>query len=194
MVGKVTAGLAGLVVLTMLVPSTMRQGLQDMTRSLTHLNYYPIRDMRRTVALSPQKVVTRAPDSLSIPVSGRELPPVGADGHALFGAELNERLGAILVNPVASDDSSVARGERRFLRVCAPCHGASLKGDGTVTAKFIPPPDLLAAQSRGRQDGWIYSYVRNGGAVMPMYGHIVTAQETWEIINYLRHMQKVSPR
>lgn len=194
MLGKLTIGAFLLALLTMLAPSSAKQGMQDLIRSATTLLYPDVRDMRRSVAMMPQKGVTRGPDSSSVPVHGLELPPRGANGQPLIGAELNERLGATLVNPVALDDSVLARGQRRFERVCTPCHGRSLKGDGLVSAKFIPPPDLLSAQTRGRQDGWIYSYIRNGGAVMPAYGHIVTAHEAWEIIHYLRQQQKASPR
>ena len=62
-----------------------------------------------------------------------------------------------------------------------------------MSAKYIPPPNLLAAQTRGRTDGFIYGYIRHGGAVMPNYGAIVTAQEAYDLINYIRSMQKKSP-
>jgi mono/diheme cytochrome c family protein len=70
----------------------------------------------------------------------------------------------------------------------------SLKGDGPVAARFLPPPDLLGSSARGRRDGFIYSYIRNGGAVMPSYGAQVTAQEAWDLVNYLRHQQRTNPR
>ena len=47
-------------------------------------------------------------------------------------------------NPVAADDSSIARGEQKFMKTCAPCHGKTLAGDGPVAAQFMLPPDLLA--------------------------------------------------
>ena len=187
-------GLVVLVVLTVFTGASVQRGCQDVIRANTHWSYYPIRDMRRSVALMPQKVITRLPDSLSVPIQGREILPRDARGVPLTGAELNNRLGAMLVNPVASDDSSIARGERKFQRTCVPCHGATLKGDGPVAARFVPPPDLLAATTRGRKDGYIYSYIRNGGAVMPSYGAMVTPEEAWDLINYIRHLQKVSPR
>jgi mono/diheme cytochrome c family protein len=80
------------------------------------------------------------------------------------------------------------------MRTCVPCHGASLRGDGPVVAKYIPPPDLLAAMTRGRSDGYIYAYIRHGGAVMPNYGALVTAHEAYDLINYIRHEQKTHPR
>ena len=191
---KGAIGLVILAVLTLFTSGTARRGLQDLLHSATHWSYFPVRDMRRSVALMPQKVVTRPPDSLSVPIQGRELLPLDASGAPLTGLDLTNRLAETLENPVARDDSSVARGQRKFMRTCVPCHGSKLAGDGPVAAKFVPPPDLLGSNSRARKDGFIYSYIRNGGAIMPSYGAIVTSQEAWDLINYLRDRQKKSPR
>jgi len=71
--GRLALGVLGIVVLTMFTASTAQQGCRDATKSLTTLRYPEHRDMRTTVALPPQKVVTRAPDEASVPVGGRDL-------------------------------------------------------------------------------------------------------------------------
>lgn len=164
-------------------------GCQDALRSVTKLSYPNIRDMRRSVAVMPQKVTLRAPDSLSVPITGREMIP---DPDALMSSR--DAIAARYHNPTAPDDSSLARGERMFSRLCVPCHGKSMMGDGPVAAKFMPPPDLLKEQTRKRTDGFIYTYIRFGGAIMPKYGQALTEAETWDVINYLRHQQQLSPR
>jgi mono/diheme cytochrome c family protein len=78
--------------------------------------------------------------------------------------------------------------------MCVPCHGATLVGDGPVAALFMPPPDLLAEATRNRTDGFIFSYIRHGGVVMPRYGQSVSAKEAWDLVNYLRHEQRTNPR
>lgn len=167
---------------------SIQNGIRDAVTALTHLTYYPIRDMRTTVGFVPQHQAMLPPPEGSIPRSGKERT------YGLEGIELAERNAATLVNPVAADDSSIARGERKFGRTCVPCHGRSLSGDGPVAALFMPPPDLLAEATRQRRDGYLYSYIRHGGAVMPPYGAQVNAEEAWNVVNYLRHMQKTSPR
>ena len=179
---KGTVGLIALAILTVFTASTAQRGCQDLKSSWLHLSYYPKRDMRSTVALLSQKGFYRAPDSASVPVTGKEFE---------YDRDV---LAAKLVNPVPASDSSIARGQRKFMKTCIPCHGVSMAGDGPVAAKFIPPPDLLAAMTRARKDGYIYAYIRHGGAVMPSYGAQVTAEEAWNLINYIRHMQKTSPR
>jgi mono/diheme cytochrome c family protein len=176
------------VVMVIFSLGTVKQGLDDAYNAVTHLNYYPIRDMRRSVAIVPNHTSLRGPDPESVPVTGKEL------SYGLESIELATKLGATLKNPVAADDSSIARGERKFIRTCVPCHGPQLAGNGPVAPLFMPPPDLLAQVTRERPDGYIYSYIRHGGVVMPSYGAQVTAEEAWNLINFIRHMQKVSPR
>jgi len=144
--------------------------------------------MRKTVGIVPQKTYLLAPDTLSVPTTGRER----WDANQALAER--GRLEATFTNPQAANDSSIARGQRKFLKTCIPCHGVSMKGDGPVAAKFIPPPDLLGSTTRGRTDGYIYSYIRHGGAIMPSYGAQVTAQEAYDRINFIRHQQKTNPR
>ena len=181
---KPALGLLGIAVLTMFTASTAQQGCRDVQKALTTLTYPQHRDMRTTIALSPQKVVTRGPDDASVPVGGRDVagedPPYERNQHR--------------PNPVPASDSSIARGERTFARLCAPCHGKTLAGDGPVAALFMPPPDLLAEPTRQRLDGFIYSYIRFGGIVMPSYGAQLTAVEAWNVVNFLRDQQRKSPR
>ena len=185
--GRALAIFIGLI-LVLFTLGSVRQGLNDAFLSVTHLQYYPHRDMRRTVAFVPQHGNIRAPDAESVPVQGKDLT------HGLEGIDLATRLGDQLTNPQAADDSSIARGERKFLHTCVPCHGPKLAGDGPVAALFMPPPDLLAEPTRQRKDGYIFSYMRHGGAVMPSYGAQVTVDEAWDVVNFIRHMQKVQPR
>lgn len=174
-------------VVALLGPAGMERGCKD-ARDAFLKPYAPRRDMRNTVAFVPNKTMLQAPDSLSVPIHGRERWNPAAE------AAERERLDRTFVNPQAPDDSSLARGLRKYERTCVPCHGAGMKGDGPVSAKFIPPPDLLAKMTRDRSDGFIYAYIRHGGAVMPSYGALVTAQETHDLINYIRHQQRTSPR
>ena len=181
---KLGVAAVGLVVLTMFNPTSPQVGCKRAVETFTHLRYYKYRDMRTSVVVAPQKEVMRAPDDASIPLGGRDVagedPPYERNQHR--------------VNPTTASDSSIARGERKFMRTCAPCHGTSLAGDGKVAPFFMPPPDLLAAPTRARTDGFIYSYMRFGGIVMPSYGAQVTAEEAWNLVNFIRDQQRKNPR
>jgi mono/diheme cytochrome c family protein len=169
--------------------ATMQRGCKDTQNSLFNLMYPAHRDMRRIVAFTPQKGSVRAPDTLTVPINGAEREP----DMALLMSNRDAVVGRFVDNTV-SDDSSLARGERTFHRLCQPCHGPAMQGDGPVAGKFMPPPDLLGATTRGRSDGYIYSCIRYGGAIMPKYGQALSPAATWDVIHYVRHQQKVSPR
>lgn len=169
------------------------QGCEDLKKSLTHLRYYPIRDMRQTIVIDPQRLDPlnpkvmpfRTPDSLAVPTIGRDRW-VGDPPYDEASKNLHE--------PFASSDASIVHGDTLFHSICWTCHGATMAGDGPVAAQFMPPPDLLAEATRNRTDGFIFSYMRHGGVVMPSYGNALSAHDAWDLVHYLRHMQKVSPR
>ena len=179
---KSVLALIAAALLTLFAVPSFQQGFKDVVNSFTHLSYYPIRDMRRSVMPAAQKGIYRAPDEASVPTTGKEVV-LDRDIAA-----------ATLRSPVPTSDASVARGDSLFKTFCVPCHGRSLAGDGPVAAQFMPPPDLLGQQTRERKDGYIYSYIRNGGVVMPSYGFQVSAEEAWHLVNFIRHHQKATPR
>ncbi|MGH7730754.1 MAG: c-type cytochrome [Candidatus Eiseniibacteriota bacterium] len=170
------------VALSLFAIPSFQQGLTDAIDSLTRLRYYPIRDMRTSVAPAPQKGVYRPPDEASVPTTGREIA-IDRDVAA-----------ETLHNPIPISDASVAEGDTLYRKLCVPCHGRAMAGDGPVAAQFMPPPDLLGQQARDRKDGYIYSYIRHGGVVMPSYGFQVSAEEAWHLVNFIRHHQKATPR
>ena len=173
---------------------SFQQGCDDARKAVTRLRYYPIRDMRQTVAVDIQRDAWsehgpvrwgQAPDSLSVPTIGRV---------AYASETVPYEVSAVkLVAPPATE-ASIAHGDSLFRTVCWTCHGKTMVGDGPVSAKFVPPPDLLAQMTRERTDGYIYRYMRHGGALMPAYGNMLSAHDAWSLVHYIRHMQKTSPR
>ena len=89
-------------------------------------------------------------------------------------------------NPMARSPESAARGGKLYAVHCTPCHGAGGKGDGPVTPRFIPPPDLTGSQVQGKPDGHISYYIGYGGALMPAYGEALSVEDRWDVVNYLR--------
>ena len=139
------------------------------------------RDMRKTPVVAPQQKVLDPP-AAAVPVGGREVElPL-------------EVAAAKLKNPVPADTASLRRGRQIYATYFTPCHGPKMDGQGPVAAKYIPPPDLLAKMTRDRTDGYIYRYIRHGGAIMPKYGYALTSGRVWDVVNYLRQMQRTSPR
>lgn len=108
------------------------------------------------------------------------------DGELLIAREIY----GTRKSPVPSSPQSVARGQSLYRIYCTPCHGAGGKGDGPVTPRFIPPPDLTSPQIQGRTDGHIAYYIGYGGAIMPAYGEAISVSERWDLVNYVRALVK----
>jgi S-disulfanyl-L-cysteine oxidoreductase SoxD len=134
---------------------------------------------------SMQNDVKLVPGQLTM---GQPAGTVPRDG----GAELvvAREVYATRKNPVPADPGSLARGQKLYDIYCTPCHGASGKGDGLVTPRFIPPPDLTSAPVQAKTDGHFSYYIGYGGAVMPAYGEALSVTERWDLVNYLRTLAK----
>ena len=170
-----------------------QQGCNDLKKSVTHLKYYPIRDMRQTVAPDPQRPIWSekgsvvwdgSPDSLSVPT-------IGADPYSALPG-VYDAVEKKMVAPPPSD-ASIAHGDSLFHTFCWSCHGKTMGGDGPVAAKGMPATPLLSEQTRGRTDGFMYMYMRHGGALMPSYGNQLSSHDAWSLVHYIRHMQKTTP-
>ncbi|MFQ5898198.1 MAG: c-type cytochrome [Candidatus Methylomirabilia bacterium] len=94
-------------------------------------------------------------------------------------------------NSVEATAESVAEGGKLYRIYCAPCHGPEGKGDGPVSPKFIPPPDITHPSiQQVRTDGYIHHVISSGGAVMPAYGEALSPEERWHVVNYVRALAK----
>lgn len=96
-------------------------------------------------------------------------------------------------NPQPANFKSLARGQKLFTVYCQPCHGVRGMGDGPVSAAgdmhgpFAGVFPVVTAI--GRSDGYIFNLIRGGGVRMPSYQRIPPA-DRWNIVNYVRYLQK----
>lgn len=100
-----------------------------------------------------------------------------------FTQEQAER---IFQNPTPPTEQTREDGRRLFNIYCAPCHGASGRGDGPVGAKMSKPANLLGAKYLQAKDGFLYYVIRYGAPMMPPKGEVLEPLERWQVIRYLR--------
>ncbi len=103
-------------------------------------------------------------------------------------------------NPVQSNDVSIAEGTKLFKNYCASCHGANADGTGILSANLVPMPrNLVAITSWGEKpfidymaDSRLYNSITNGvpGTSMQPWIGVMTDQQRWSIINFLRETAK----
>jgi len=98
-----------------------------------------------------------------------------------------------LVNPVPPDSVSLARGQVMYERMCSVCHGPNgLSQEAPILPKFgvVAAFNLATGNAVGYTDGYIYGMIRVGRGLMPSYGHRITHFDRWNVVNYVRELQR----
>src|ERR1700737_2942357 len=97
-------------------------------------------------------------------------------------------------NPLAKDPNAAKLGEFEFRANCAFCHGLGARGGGRG-------PDLTRAQKKhGNSDADLFRTINEGvpGTAMPPNGATqqgvgMTEAEIWQVITYIRSVEKKAP-
>jgi mono/diheme cytochrome c family protein len=94
-------------------------------------------------------------------------------------------------NPLVVNAALLQRGRERFDIYCAPCHGRT--GDGNGITKKIGVMPAVANLHDQRivelADGEIFNTVSSGKGLMGAYGPLISTEDRWAVIAYLRALQ-----
>ena len=94
-------------------------------------------------------------------------------------------------NPLPVTGELLQRGHERFDIYCAPCHGKL--GDGNGITKKLGLMPVVANLHDQRivvmTDGEIFNTITHGKSTMAAYGPLITAQDRWAVVAYLRALQ-----
>jgi mono/diheme cytochrome c family protein len=113
----------------------------------------------------------------AVPVTGREVLPTE--------------------NPIPG--RRVEEGSSLFAANCAFCHGQDGKGSGYVlqimkdeygygtdARPYTITPDLTADFVKDQPDVAVFGWITNGVTVMPSFDKLLTMEERWLLVNYIR--------
>ncbi len=84
---------------------------------------------------------------------------------------------------------SIAKGVHLYQQHCAACHGEAGYGDGPAARGLVKKPaDLTAKHTADHTAGDIFWWLTHGikGSPMPGFGDRLSAEERWDLINFLR--------
>lgn len=99
-----------------------------------------------------------------------------------------------LVNPVPATVDSIAAGSEVYLNSCSKCHGIDARGGGPDAGTTqVRPPALAGPGSHLTQhtDGDLHYFITTGlPGGMPAWSGLLTDQQIWEVIDYLRSIQQ----
>ena len=96
---------------------------------------------------------------------------------------------AARINPVVSNEASIARGAKSFATSCASCHGKQALGDGLAGASLNPKPTNLKAMSGGHSDGDFAWKIANGRGAMPAWKGSLSENEIWDLVNFIQDLK-----
>lgn len=152
-------------------------------------------DFRRQPKVDPwesaaDSIPPRGNPQFSVPTYGTAAPGFAYARGATI-ADVNAM--SSIANPVAADERSLRNGAQQYQINCAVCHGALGNGDGPVTRFGFPPIRIGAGTNAATtlSDGYIFGIIRNGRGLMPTYNRI-EENERWDLINYLRSIQRTA--
>jgi len=97
-----------------------------------------------------------------------------------------------LENPYAENDAkAIAKGKKIFQKICWTCHGVEAKGDGPAGVNLVPKPtDLTTLNIKNQKDGELFWKVSNGKAVMPAYKDLLSENQRWQLVTYIKTLSK----
>jgi len=83
-------------------------------------------------------------------------------------------------------------GRLRYERICATCHGTLGDGVSEVAAKmpFVKPVSFHDPSVRAFPPGRIYQVVSFGYGLMPSFSYVLTIEERWAVVAYVRALQR----
>ena len=126
-----------------------------------------------------------------IALLGSVLITVGGEQPGLAEKWIAPAAEARKKNPVAPGESSLAMGQKIYVKRCVACHGKTGNGDGPDAADLgIHPAKLSDPVIRQETDGELFWKITVGKKPMPNYGTRLSPTDRWNVINYLRSLAR----
>lgn len=95
-----------------------------------------------------------------------------------------------LKNPFKGNAKSTAEGKKIYDQMCVICHGEKGKGNGLAGLTLDKKPaNFLAFKVQRETDGEIFWKLTNGRAPMASYEELLTEDQRWKLVNYIRALE-----
>ena len=186
-------------------------GFRGQKTSLTHVEWF--NDMAHQPKFQPQHRsdffadgrAGREPVKGTVPIGftlpGRYEQTTGSNKFGSFSTQPDYfhtgRMGEVYGDGIPEELAAggadfLKRGQDRYDINCAICHGRAGAGDGVVKSFGLATVASLLTQPIVEQpDGKIYNTITHGRSTMGAYGPVITVEDRWAIVSYVRALQKV---
>jgi len=95
-----------------------------------------------------------------------------------------------LKNPFAGNTAATAEGKVIYGQMCVLCHGITGKGNGEAGLSLEKKPtNFLALKNLADEtDGEIFWKITVGKPPMSSYDELLTEDQRWQLVNYIRQL------
>lgn len=153
-----------------------------------------IQDMMESPAIKAQEYEEGALHNRGMRVPPEGTVPVGFEPYKFKGDVEGAKSQK---NPLAGrmDEETLMVGQKYYFTQCAVCHGDKAQGgeaaQSSVSSKMaLKPPTLINDKVIAWTDGQIYHVITEGQGVMRPYASHIPQQYRWQVVNYIRFLQK----
>ena len=186
-------------------------GFRGQKTQLTHVEWF--NDMAHQPKFQPQHRndffgdgrAERQPVKGTVPIGfqlpGRYIQTGGSNNFGTFTSQPDYfstgRMGEVYGDGIPKELAAggvefVKRGQDRYDIHCAICHGRAGAGDGVIKSfGLMTVASLLNQPIVEQPDGKIFNTITHGRSTMGAYGPVITVEDRWAIVAYVRALQKV---
>jgi mono/diheme cytochrome c family protein len=94
-------------------------------------------------------------------------------------------------NPYLNNAVVTESGKKQYNTFCVSCHGEKGKGNGVAASALdTRPADHSSPSVQLQTDGALYWEITNGKSPMPSYKTLMTDEQRWACVNYIRTLAK----
>lgn len=163
------------------------------TRDNNHPGYIYTPDMTYSQAYEPfaENPLFADSNNMQSPIDGtvpREMIP-----YQLKKTKRDRiRAGEQLNNPIVVSPEVLIKGKQLFGLICQQCHGEKGDGQGKLFVDKLypyPPASLISDKLKAAPDGEIFHVITVGFNLMGTYSSILTQEERWMVVHYIRELQ-----
>lgn len=150
-----------------------------------------IQDMMEQPAVKAQKKDDFFKDGISSLVPPEHTQAVGNRPYP-YGTDLARAI-AENKNPISGDlsETVLLAGQKMYNTHCMICHGTKGLGDGDLKVKYpMNIPSLVSDRVKSMPDAHVFHIITMGQGVMGAYASHVPLKHRWQLVNYIRHLQK----
>lgn len=97
-----------------------------------------------------------------------------------------------ITSPIEATAESVGNGQLLYNTYCTTCHGLDGSGQGPAAHGITTFPRQLWIWNNADSsaDGYLYWFITNGRNEMPPWGVILSEEERWDVVNYIKTLEK----